>query len=510
MPSIKRLHQIFGMPELQDGEAISATNLFTDTNADALVIEPAMVFEPELFDRSNINRPSVSPLQPLAGVTPGSFTFQMELAGSTDLTPSEETTGIARPPFSHYLVCAGTRRRNLMKYTLTSVLEKTTGDPAMAWQGTIFTQAGHTSTLVLAKTVRTGDTEAWFCLQDGDLSDLDHDVLTAVSGSPICEITPAGTPSSVHPDLTGHAWFPASLGELEITLAATAAVTGSVGDVVEGATSTAVAVVMKDFTTSDTKILVRRLDLFFDVPPNASAEVIRFSGAGATIGTTASVRQIHSVHGMSMGIIEDSRRRQLHGARGSYAIAAEIGQAGLFTFNYKGLITEASIRDAGPIGGVAYTQRVPPVFLNIELSAGDDTIDTSALVPSVRLQSFSFDHGSTVEIPRDMTEAQGLYDAAHIVGRDSTGSLNVSVAPESVYDFLRVFAAGEAINVTITATDAAGYEYSIGASCILSSESGGDQNGFATTDFSLKLASRAVGNQDIDDAEIVIAYNTTL
>jgi len=499
MASVKRLHQVFAKVEGQDGDAVDPTVLFTAPYAGTLVIEPAMVFEPEFFDRSNINRPSVSPLQPLAGVTPGSFTFQMELAGA------QSGGNPNTPTFASFLVAAGMRQTNISTPEISATSKN-------AWQGTTFIQDTSLARFRLVRSFH-GDpspvpgSKVW--LESIDSITPTNDNLRADIGTAVAVIDPIPSPSFA---VTGNAWFPASLPQLTIVIAAPGADVptgfGNIGDVLIGQTSGATGVLMETLAGTNTAIHLRRLDKLF-----VGGEALRFDGMpdiDPDVGniTASGISQDPQLYALSMGIIEDGRRRQIHGARGTFSIAGEIGQAALFTFNYKGLITDAGIDDAGPIGGVTYKQTVPPVLLGIELAVSDDTITDVADLPAVRLQSFSFDHGSTVEIPREMVEATGLYDAAHIVGRDSTGSLNVSVAPESVYNFLELFANGAAVNATITARDSNDLDFCIAATFILSSESGGDQNGFATTDFSLKLASRVVGDVDIDDSELVISFTS--
>jgi len=487
MPSVKRLHQAFISIPAQEIIDIGQATLISAANANLLVIDPTFTIEKENFDRTNINRPSVSPLQPLAGITTGSASFGVELS---------TTSGTNEPGWSAVMQSCGMRVDTMGSMTIASM------SPAAGYEaigaGEALTQATTGATAVLVHTVRdgtTGDTHMFYRLIDTGTGVSATDVWTSDDSGGT--ITPAVMTADV-----GYCWTPASFGTQWLSTCTVAVEALSVGQIVTQTATGGIGVCVEDFAIGAGTLKIRRLNGGF----NSSAMTF---GTAGTIATTGAWTQ-HECVGANFGLVEDSRLKRGPGWRGSWAFSAELGGAGRLDFTMKGLVS--GTEDAGAIAGVTYTAEVPPVLLNQRFVAGQDTEDLEAAA-SPRLQSVAFDHGTEVDMPRDASEPTGVYDGAFIVGRSSTGSLNLTVEPESVYGWLERMKNGEPISILqeLVSPNNANKVIRIEApGALLVSESAGDQNGFATTDFSLQLGSRGVTGTDIVDAELILSYTHTV
>jgi len=488
MPSVKRLHQAFILIPSQESQALTFNDLVDPSNANLLVIDPTFTIEKENFDRTNVNRPSVSPLQPLAGITTGSASFGVELS---------TTTGTNEPGWSTVMQACGMRVDTMWAQEIDSTLTPKTGYEAIG-AGERIVQAGSGAKGYLVHTVRAGttpDLHAYIRLDEGSET---PDGTTAWTSD---DSDGLFTATSLAKDV-GYCWTPASFGTQWIvgTLATTAF---TVGEIVTDGTTSAIGVVVEALPTGAGTMKIRRLNG-------------EFAGSGGTytgsalptpgVFTSSASWSQHECVAVNLGLIEDSRIKRGEGWRGSWAFSAELGGAGRLDFSMKGLVS--STEDAGAIAGTTYTAEVPPVLLNQTFIAGKDTEDLDA-VASPRLQSIAFDHGTEVDMPRDASEPTGVYDGAFIVGRSSTGSLNLTVEPESVYGWLERMRNGDPIAILqelVSPNDANKVIRVEAPGALLVSESGGDQNGFATTDFSLQLGSRGVAGADIVDAELILSY----
>lgn len=486
MPSVKRLHQAFLRAESQEGVGGSAANVFTAARADLLVIDPFLNVAKENFARSNVNRPSVSPLQPLAGLTTceGGFGVELTTTKSTDA-----------PGWGLAMQACGMRQTTLYAVTVSSM------SPASGFEaigaGERITQATTNAAGYLVHTLRDGspdDTHAFIRLDDDSATPNGSAVWTSADSEGNF------TPGSVATDV-GYCWTPASFGyQTSACGAVDADVT--VGEIVTGQTTGAVGVVVQQTDDTGASITIRRLDGYF-----SAGEDVSFSGASSDVTLSGGWSQSENV-AVDFGFIEDGRRKHGKGMRGSWKFSGELGSAGRVDFDMKGLLETSNTGDGGAVGGVTFTAEVPPVLLGVGFTVGKDTENLQALT-TPRLQSVNFDHGSEVNIPRDATETEGVYDGAYITGRSSSGSMNIAVAPESVYPWIARMTAGDPVAVMLTLaspTDSDKVLRLEAPGCLITAESGGDQTGFATVDMTLELGSRGVTGLDITDAELILSY----
>lgn len=484
MPSVKRLHQVFLRAESQEGVAGSAAQLFTAANANLLVIDPFLNVAKENFARSNVNRPSVSPLQPLAGLTTGEGGFGVELT---------TTKSTSAPGWGLAMQACGMRQETLYAQPIDSIT------PASGFEaigaGERLVQATSGAIAYLVHTVRDGstpDTHAFMRLVSGTPN------ATAVWTS--SDSGGAFTADGTFTDI-GFCWTPATFGYQTSTCGAVDA-TVNVGEIVTGVTTGAVGVVVEQTASSGTSLTIRRLDGYF-----SAGEDVSFSGAASNVTLSGGWTQSECV-AVDFGFIEDGRRKHGKGMRGSWSFTGELGAAGRLDFTMKGLINTTNTGDGGAIGGVTYTAEVPPVILGVTFTAATETENNEA-VASPRLQSVRFDHGSEVNIPRDATESEGVYDGAYITGRSSSGSMNIAVAPESVYPWIARMTAGTPVSILlpiVSPTDSDKVLRLEAPGALITAESGGEQTGFATVDLTLELGSRGITGLDITDAELMLSY----
>jgi hypothetical protein len=491
--ALKRLFQVVAVAEDQAGKGVDQPTLLVPANAGHLVIEPSCTFTPELFERANINRASLSPLQPLAGVVTGTMPFQIELAGTAD-------TGVAAtriPAWSVFLEGAGMRRVTTQAVVI-GAITPSGNNPAAFYHGEVVNWTG-------------GDGIVLHDIYDGETL-MRIEIRTGVD--PTGTLTGAvslaqATVSSTY--VEGTTWYPASVPVQTIGVDGDATNASAVGDVVRGDTSGTIAVLVDAIaqTTADQSVRMRILDgIFTDTETLTNLTANRAAG---TIDLNAAEAQT-LLPALSMAVNEDSVIKALRGARGTWSIAGNVGEAMILSFEYTGL--RNFVTDGAPVQGVTYTSLVPPPLLNCSLdlwTAGEGGGVGSGTEPSQpRWTALSFDHGNSIGIPRDAGEQFGLYGSAQITERSSTGSMTVNVEPEGNFDFINKLNTGEAARIRATIGTELGNQFVISSpSATFTGETDGDQEGIATRDMAFNLGSVRPDGVDADDAEVVISYIAT-
>lgn len=470
--AIRRLYQLLAAAETQAG--VAASNLLTAGNANFLVIDPQLTYNPEQYERANINRASLSPLQPLAGVTTGQLSFQLELAGTGSATV---------PPWGLLLRASG------MEQWATSALQigAITGGPF--YHGETVTGGTSAATGRVLHDTYSGATEVLYFVTSGVFQSGE----TLTGGTSGATATTSSAPWSY-----GTTWYPTST---EILTMLNASITGTndAGNVMRGGTSGAIGILLDAVTGAET-FTMRVLDGTF-----TSGETLNNLSQSGTIVNVTGFSQT-SLPSLSMAVVEDGVAKQLKGCRGTWSLAGNIGEAMLFSFQFQGLIN-GNPTDAGTVTGVTYTTVVPPAMLGVTLDVGDDTDTTMALEFEPRFQALTLDHANSLAIPRDAGESTGVYGSAHVTSRASTGSVTVDVAPENSYDFLAKLINGGSSRIRLDIGTTVGNRFKISTpSAVFNSETIGDQDGIATRDLAFRIASRRPGGVDRDDSEIIITY----
>lgn len=472
--ALKRLFQVLAAEETQAGQAVSG--LLSASNANYLVTDPELIIEPETFERGNINRSSISPLPPLAGVVTARLRFGLEMTGVT----GGATTA---PRFGQLLQACGMREILHDEYTIGSI----TSGPFFG--GETATQTGTSATARVIHTTYDGASAMY---------------MEALTGTPngtgvwTGDTSGATVTPSVLDDDAGYSYIPASIETLEFL---TGTLTGTInaGDVVVGQTSGAVLVAQANVAGS-----TRETFRVLDGVVQASETLLESPGNQVVVDGTPAFDMV-DIPTLSMALIEDSVAKTMTGCRGTFSLSGEIGQAPLFQFEFTGLMP-TDPTDAGPVSGVTYTSVTPASLLGITLVFGDDATTTEAAQAQPRIGSFSYDYANTLGIPRDASEFTGVYDSAHITSRASTGSVNVNVAPEAVYDFLAKLRAGTPMHVRSELGSTSGNQFLISSVGAVPTSEGSSADGdFGTRDMSFSLASRYADGSEADHAELMIS-----
>ena len=476
--SLKRLHAIYAAREDQPGEAVSG--IIATTHGDQLVIDPSMTFEPELFERTNFNRATLSSAQPLAGVAPGRAAFQCEAAG--------RASGTNAPTFAPFLTACSFREDAFNMYQIGSI----TSGPF--YHNEVVTQTGTSATGYVVHDHYDGGGRLYII----PISGTPNGTGVWTGGTSGATATPSTQTLSA-----GYAYRPVSFPTY--IYLKTSGTDPSIGDLVKGQTSGATAVVVA--LVASTSVTLRLLDGVF-----TDGETVDNITAGNTFVLTAfsagSNPAAAQSGSLTIAMTEDATYKVMRGARGTATLNAEIGSPALFGFDFRGLYS--SVGSGVAATGQTYTQEVPPSMLGVTFLLGDDAITDDADAYTPRLNSVSFDFGGEVNIPRDMTESTGLYDSAHVTARSMSCEMEVGVAPEANFDFLNKLANSENMRLRFEFGTSSSKKFRITCpGSIINSEDGGDQNGFATRRLSCNLFSRTPGGTDADDAEMVMSYRHT-
>lgn len=481
--SLKRLFQVVAKEELQAGSA--AASLYDAANANFLVIDPTLEFNPEQFDRANINRASLSPFSPLAGVVTGTCTFQLELAG---------TGAATTPPFGLLLEACGMEQADTSQVTIGAI---TVGSELAFYNGETVTESGAGSeTGTVVHDTYNGETTLLVRGISGAFTS--GSVLTGSTSLSVA------TTSSITTAF-GISWTPDSIELLTLGHSAVGG-TNETGDVIIGPTSGAIAILQADDGASPGTVSVRVLDGIFI---HAEVAVNQTQTGTITVDTATTLQS--NVPAISLGVIEDGPAKALLGTRGTFSLGGNIGEAMLFSFEFLGL--KNAVTDEGTVTGVTYTTQVPPVMLGVTFDIWDDDraiAGTPTGTYSPRFSSLSFDYANTMGIGRDAGESTGVYGSAHITSRNTSGNMSIDVAPEGAFAFIEAVSAGTPTHMKLQVGSTVGNKFIVSCpSAVFTGEGGGDTEGIATRDLPFRVGSRHPDGTDADDCELVITYQHT-
>jgi len=478
--SLKRLFQVCAVKEAQAGEAVTGASLYTAANANFLVIDPVVEFNPEIFERANINRASLSPFSPLAGVVTGTATFQVELSG----------TGAATVPgWGTLLQACGMREVS----TVAVVIGAVGGAADAFYNGELVTCVGSGAVVRVIHDTYDGTT-LFLCEEvTGTIAALD--ALTGASSGATATVT-AGARW-----VYGTSWVPDSIELIDFAWSVDTGVNVA-GDVIVGQTSGAVGILQETPVASPTS--VRVLDGIFTNAEECWNVTIGGGAANKLDFLVAGTSQTN-VPSLSLAVIEDGPAKALKGARGTFSLAGNIGEALLFSFEFLGL--KNTLTDEGTVTGVTYTAQVPPAMLGVTFNIWEDAAATTAAFFSPRFSALSWDFANSMGIGRDAGEATGVYGAAHVTSRATSGSITVDVSPEAQYDFIQKVTDGASTHMALTMGSTQGNLFKISCpSAVFTGESGGETEGIANRSLPFRVGSRWPSGVDADNCELVITY----
>lgn len=481
--ALKRLFQVVAKEEVQAGSAAAA--LYSAANANYLVIDPSLEFNPEQFDRANINRASLSPFSPLAGVVTGQASFQLELSGTGSSTT---------PAWGQLLKACGMQEVVTVQLEITAAMAGSTTQAF--FNGETVTGAGGGTGIVCHDTYE-GELRLLLHTRNGTAFVAAEAITGGTSGT--TGVVGAAGDSTAF----GTSWIPDSI-ELQQLHASGITGTNDAGDVVIGATSGAIGI-LQEAVTGAALYSIRVLDGIF------LAETLNNATQTGTITEDLVGAEQTNVPSISLAIIEDGPAKALKGARGTFTIGGNIGEAVLFNFEFQGL--KNAITDEGTVTGVTYNSQVPPVMLGVTFDVWDDDRADSGTPTgtfSPRFQSLSLDFANTTGIGRDAGETTGVYGSAHITARATSGSMTIDVAPEGAFAFLEAVSAGTPTHLKLQIGSTVGNKFILSCpSAVFTGESGGDTEGIATRDLPFRVGSRAPDGTEADDCELILTYQHT-
>ena len=401
----KRLFQLLAAVEDQPG--VAASNLVDVANAKLLVSDPQVTYDRETYERE-INRTSLTPLTPIAGVVEAECTFRVEVAGTS--------TADAVPDWSILLEACGLKKYEMSSTDIGAI---TAGGADAFYSGEELSGTGSGSgTGKVVHDTWEGATK----LYHTGTTPVTGLITGATSLSTATASTAAGDPQC------GWAWMPVSSPLVELELTTTSGdidigdiyIGGTGGAVIEAAEALGASTAgLVDFKLLDIGDFLSMGEVFTDTAGTKTFEV---SGSGGFITTP-------TMPSVSLGVIEDGVKRLLKGCRGSVTFTANLGEPMFMDFTFKGLI--ASISDGQLTGTPVPTSKVPPVFLEIGYGvAADSPAVTPANEHTACINSWSVEYANEVAIERCAASTDGTRGAAFISGRAVTGSFDPSVRPE--------------------------------------------------------------------------------
>lgn len=491
----KRFYQVFAKREAIPGTLEST--LIAAGNGIAIFKDPQFTYDVETFERE-VQQATLSPLKSMLGGTQGSFSFGLELAGTTAST--------AAPIWFELLEACGMRKAALYGATFSGSFTGTaTGTAKVFYSGQLLQTASAAKVVRVIHDCYEGQTTIYYELVTGSPTSADVFFPTTSDST----IGPVVTFTGGQPGIQkGWALIPISNPVITMT-AGTLGGTQEADQTYVGATSK--AVVQVSGTVTATTLIPFRL---LDGTPAATEVFNSISGAAANFTSSALAQS--EFPSLSLGLIEDGRVKQMRGARGTCSISAERGKPAILNFQFKGLVS--SVLNGGPLSGVTSTQKVPPRFFGSDLGfllGSYRTAEpgyfshTTAHVPAIN--ALTLDLGGSTNLQEDATQSTGYTGTGQPAQRASQGSMTVEVRPEARYPFISKLIAGDAFWMKMTLRDAnlsTNNTFFISAPALTGTgASPGEQNGFGRDDFAFGLSAMRPDQSDGEHRELIISYH---
>jgi hypothetical protein len=487
-------------------------------------------------------RPTFTPVPGLTGKRNASVEFTLELIGHA-------SSGV--PTWDKYIRACGMRRETLEKITIGAI----TGGPFR--HGETITQATTGATAKVFMDTYTGTTtlrvydirggENTSGVWTGGLSGATATPSTAGSAcgygyAPVdydsILVTVTGASSAVAVGEVATGGTSGAIGVVEVidTYALTvSSVTGTVavGDIATGGTSGAVAVVDAVLSSTVARVRLRGTTLF------AGSETVTYTGSGAsathvstrisqvsvrvrnaliytgseTITFSGSATATHSASvaldmpTLSMAGYEDGVRKAGTGFRGTFTLAANVGNPGRFNFQFQGAYEEHG--DAAQLTGITYEdQAVPPLMLGANTTL---RTEGTASAYATRFSAISLVLGNALAEREDASAASGVREYM-ITGRAGSGSLDPEADLESSYPMIGNFRDGTVGGLQFTIGSTVGNQFIIQTPGVrFTSTPVGDRNGIRTYAAGFELTGGAmanVSNSPNERNDLLLAYIT--
>lgn len=483
---LSRLEQIAIAIEAQENTAVSDASLYVAGNMAYSVINPEANFDLQVTERE-IKRDTLTNLRPLLGRKFGSVRFGLELAGAT---------GSGAPEVDIPLRACGFRRSVVVRLTIGAV----TGGPFR--HGETVSQATSGATGMVVGDTYTGQTFL-FVAQDNGLGTGTFDGTNGLTGG---SSAATATPSAV--DTTGgFAWWPYSFVTTLIGLGTGTSNNIAHGNVLQGATSGAIALAEGASTSGATTLYVRRQKGHF----SAGEQVNNVTQGNIAIAASSTIAesQLH-IPSLSMGGLFDGVRESISGARGTVSMSANVGEPWRLQFEFKG--AKKSFQDAGLVNGISYTQKLPDVWLDGDTQVSLDGNVNYAAEVSLCIAQAQFDMANDVQFRLCADDPTGQHET-YIAGRKPTFQIDPEFMPEAHFPWNANFTNNvnfrqrHRLGTAFTASDKFFLIQAPGNA--ITSMTPGDRNGLKTRQVSGALTSGAQSASTLNrENELVIIYNS--
>lgn len=215
-------------------------------------------------------------------------------------------------------------------------------------------------------------------------------------------------------------------------------------------------------------------------------------GMHETAGSWAFTSATANYKTLTIGIYEDGKKRQIHGAMGSFSIEGESGKPVAIKFEFTGILDAES--DVALLAPEADTVK-PPAFQAATFSFG-----AAAVAPTAK---FSLASGAKVELREDFTNAGG-YIAALITGRDVAGKIDPEATLVATRDYFADFHNGVEQSLSVAIGTVAGNIITVAAPKAQAKQiSEGDRNGLVVNEHEFSCNKSAAAGDD----ELTIAFS---
>jgi hypothetical protein len=521
--ALSRLQQIAIRQETTEGAAVQFSSLFAASLAKYLVIDPSLDFTVNVFNR-NIKRGSFTALPSLTGTRTGTCRFSLELAG--------DTTATAAPTFGLPLRACGFRQEALMRLDIGAI----TNGPF--YHGQMIEQTTTGAKGMVVGTTYTGESYLWvaqenylgFAFGATTVTPFSTGGSLFVQGSPAGSATcsaptaVAGTYSGLTMDApAGYAYFPWSY-PLSILNVGQISVTIPVNTVLKGATTGALGIWYSPTGSASgttgggttSTLFIRPIKGTFNTSENITSidgvTTYTVASTATPLGATVVQNSQFQIPTVSIGMAKDGVRESIKSSRGTVSFSGRIGEPMIMAFEFQGGLNETSnksAQDAGNIAGITYTQKVPPVLLNADLTHGKTATTSSTDEYGPCISQIDIAMNNQLALRECMADAAGVQETL-LAGRAPTISIDPEQIQESVWDFLEQFTDNTVTRAKlVVGSDAQNQFYFKTPGVSWTSVTTGDRNGIATRQLQANLnGGEAATYNSGEDNELVLIYRT--
>ena len=508
MPLLSKRQQVAVVKETVGGTVASDAALQTAGNADLLILDSGVTIDVEQVER-DLKRESLTSVKSSPGQKAGEITISTELAGT-----SLGTHAAGAPPWGLLMEACGMEQIEVQAIQIGAI---TTGP---FQHGEIITSDDTNSpTARVIMSTHNGASEV--LVDKASVTDSGSITATAVwTGGSSAAVATAST----IPVDEGFAWAPISnvVKELDVSAAAWGEFTK--GSLLEGATSSARAIV-ETTMTADGKLYYYPVRGTFTA--TESLTVLFDADTGTGDPTTPTVdsptgEAFYQWPTASLRRYLDGTAVTLAGCRGSFTLTGEVNRPWRLDFSMRGSLSATT--DAALIAGVsADSPALPPLwngsaigYVENEDATSDNEDVSGELVPC--LTALSFDMGVQLADRRCVNATTGLVEVLG-ADREASGSMDPEVTLEADIPWLARVQDGVTARLRVPVGSADGNQFTLFAEGLqIQSPSGSDRDGIATYDVGFALTGgyhhNLTGAGTLLDAyggdnELVIVYHTS-